>query len=101
MKFETRNLIVPQKDLGLFDVIFLRNVLIYFNDETKEIIIKNILSNLKVGGYLIISLTEHIHNLEKYNIKKVDNSIFQKYFCLSSLMILHHNLPQEPRHPRL
>ncbi len=78
MKFETRNLIVPQKDLGLFDVIFLRNVLIYFNDETKEIIIKNILSNLKVGGYLIISLTEHIHNLEKYNIKKVDNSIFQK-----------------------
>jgi chemotaxis protein methyltransferase CheR len=78
MKFQTRNLILPQKDLGLFDVIFLRNVLIYFNDETKEIIIKNVLSNLKVGGYLIISLTEHIHNLEKYNIKKVDNSIFQK-----------------------
>jgi len=78
MKFETRNLIVPQKNLGLFDVIFLRNVLIYFNEETKDIIIKNILSNLKVGGHLIISLTEHIHNLEKYNIKKVHNSIFQK-----------------------
>jgi chemotaxis protein methyltransferase CheR len=78
MKFQTRNLLVPQKDLGLFDVIFLRNVLIYFSDETKETIINNILSNLKIGGYLIISLTEHIQNLEKYNIKKVYNSIFQK-----------------------
>lgn len=78
MKFETRNLIVPQKDLELFDVIFLRNVLIYFDAETKDIIVNNILSNLRVGGYLIISLTEHIHNLEKYNIKKVHNSIFQK-----------------------
>ena len=36
MKFETRNLNCShQNDLGLFDVIFLRNVLIYFNDETK------------------------------------------------------------------
>jgi len=78
MKFETRNLLVSQKDLGLFDVIFLRNVLIYFNDETKDMILKNILCNLKVGGHLIISLTEHIRDLEKYNIKKVHNSIFQK-----------------------
>mgnify|MGYP005988345637 CR=1 FL=1 len=78
MKFDTRNLIVPQSDLGLFDIVFLRNVLIYFNDETKEIIIRNILQNLKVGGYLFISLTEHINNLEKYNLIKVDNSIFQK-----------------------
>jgi len=78
MKFETRNLIVPQEDLGLFDVVFLRNVLIYFNDETKKLILNNVLSNLKVGGYLIIALTEHIHDLEKYNIKKVHNSIFQK-----------------------
>ena len=78
MKFDTRNLIVPQSDLELFDVIFLRNVLIYFNDKTKETIINNILLNLKVGGYLIISLTEHIHDLPKYNLTKVNNSIFQK-----------------------
>lgn len=78
MKFQTRNLMENQSDLGLFDVVFLRNVLIYFNNETKEQIIKNVLSNVKVGGYLIISLTEHIHNPEKYNIKKVHSSIFQK-----------------------
>jgi len=78
MRFESRNLILPQEDLGLFDVIFLRNVLIYFNAEMKDTVLKNVLLNLKVGGYLIISLTEHIHNLEDYNLKKKHNSIFQK-----------------------
>ncbi|XPV69917.1 MAG: CheR family methyltransferase [Halarcobacter sp.] len=78
MKFQQRNLIEEQGDLGLFDVIFLRNVLIYFDDETKEKIVKNVLKNLKRGGYLIISLTEHIYNLDKYGLQKVQSSIFQK-----------------------
>lgn len=78
IKFQTRNLIEEQNDLGKFDVIFLRNVLIYFNDETKEKIIKNVLKNLKTGGYLIISLTEYIHNLDIFGLEKVQSSIFQK-----------------------
>jgi chemotaxis protein methyltransferase CheR len=78
MKFETRNLIHLQDNLGKFDVIFLRNVLIYFNDEMKDYILNNVLLHLKVGGYLILSLTEHIHNIDKYNLKKSNNSIFQK-----------------------
>ena len=78
MRFESRNLILSQKDLGEFDIIFLRNVLIYFNTEMKDSILKNVLSNLKVGGYLIISLTEHIHDLDSYHLKKKHNSIFQK-----------------------
>jgi chemotaxis protein methyltransferase CheR len=78
MKFEERNLIEPQNDLNLFDVIFLRNVLIYFNIEKKETIIKNVLLNLKIGGYLIISLTEHINNLDSFGLKKIQSSIFQK-----------------------
>ena len=78
IKFQTRNLIEVQNDIGKFDVIFLRNVLIYFNDETKEKIIKNVLKNLKPKGYLIISLTEYIHNTEIFGLKKVQSSIFQK-----------------------
>lgn len=78
MKFHQKNLMEENRDLGLFDVIFLRNVLIYFNDDTKELIIKNVLKNLKVGGYLIISLTEHIKAFEKYGIEKVKSSIFKK-----------------------
>lgn len=78
MRFEQRNLIEPQDDLGLFDVIFLRNVLIYFNDDTKKKIVKNILKNLKTNGYLIVSLTEHLRNLDEFGLEKVQSSIFKK-----------------------
>jgi len=76
--FEQKNLMEDQSNLGQFNIIFLRNVLIYFNEENKDKIIKNVLKNLKIGGYLIISLTEYIQDLESYNIKKIQSSIFQK-----------------------
>jgi chemotaxis protein methyltransferase CheR len=78
ISFEQKNLMEDQSALGQFDLIFLRNVLIYFNEENKEKIIKNVLKNLKKGGYLIISLTEYIHNLDNYKIRKIQSSIFQK-----------------------
>jgi chemotaxis protein methyltransferase CheR len=78
IKFEKGNLLVKQEGIGKFDVIFLRNVLIYFNDEVKKQVIYNVLSNLKVGGYFIISLTEHLKNLNIKELVQVDSSIYQK-----------------------
>lgn len=80
VKFELRNLIQYHSDIGMFDIVFLRNVLIYFNDEMKTKIMNNILQNLKVGGYLFISVTEHINNLDINldNLEQVNSSIFQK-----------------------
>ena len=78
MKFEVRNLMENQKDIGLVDVVFLRNVLIYFNLDVKKHIIENVLTHLRVGGYLFISLTEHINDLNSYGLKKISSSIFQK-----------------------
>ena len=43
---------------GLFDVIFLRNTLIYFSTEMRKLIIDMIVKNLEVGGYLFLSATE-------------------------------------------
>lgn len=43
-----------------FDVIFLRNVLIYFNDETKYLVIKQLCSKLALGGYLLVGHAETI-----------------------------------------
>ena len=78
MNFQEGNLLVSQPDLGQFDVIFLRNVLIYFNEETKRKVVLNAISNLKKGGYFIISLTENLQNLNISSLKQVQSSIYQK-----------------------
>jgi chemotaxis protein methyltransferase CheR len=78
MKFSVNNLMLVNREIGSFNTIFLRNVLIYFNSETKKKVVENVMHNLKVGGYLIISLTENINNLKIKNLKQINSSIYQK-----------------------
>ena len=78
MHFSVNNLMLVNREIGLFNVVFLRNVLIYFNDETKKKVVENVMQNLKVGGYLIISLTESLQNIEIKNLKQLNASIYQK-----------------------
>ena len=52
------------RGLGAFDVIFCRNVLIYFDMETKERILQDIHSTLKPGGYLFLGNMESTLNLK-------------------------------------
>jgi chemotaxis protein methyltransferase CheR len=76
--FYENNLLKENKTLGEFDVIFLRNVLLYFTEETKLKVIENVMKNLKPGGYLIISMTEHFEDSKIANIKYLKNAIYQK-----------------------
>jgi len=76
--FLENNLMKENVMLGKFDVIFIRNVLIYFSDETKIKVIKNILNNLKDGGYLIIGLTDVINDSHFKSLRYMNNSIYQK-----------------------
>ena len=46
-----------------FDCIFLKNVLIYFDTESKQTVIRNLLSLLARGGYLVIGPTEGVHTM--------------------------------------
>ena len=78
MHFFENNLLKVNTKIGQFDVIFLRNVLLYFNDETKQKVVQNVLSNLKAGGYLIISLTENLQGIPIPNLKQIATSIYQK-----------------------
>ena len=66
------------KEFGMFQIIFLRNVLIYFNDETKKHVVNTVRNNLEKDGYLIISLTESLQNLGLENLVQVSTSIYQK-----------------------
>jgi chemotaxis protein methyltransferase CheR len=45
---------------GLFDVIFFRNALIYFNHDTQDIFLRKMMRYLKPGGYLFLGNAEHI-----------------------------------------
>lgn len=57
------NLLDPMEGLGQFDVIFIRNVMIYFEDETRQAIINAISKRLSPNGYLFISHSETLHGL--------------------------------------
>ena len=48
-----------------FDVIFCRNVLIYFDDELKRRVVSKLYDSLKVGGYLFIGHSESLHNISR------------------------------------
>jgi len=60
-----------------FDVVFCRNVLIYFSVEDQNIILKKLFSLLKVGGTLYIGHSENPHDLVHYS-KRIGQNIFVK-----------------------
>lgn len=58
VKFAKHNLLDRPPIGGPFDVVFLRNVLIYFDVPTKQEVLKKIRSVLRPGGYLILGAAE-------------------------------------------
>jgi chemotaxis protein methyltransferase CheR len=68
---------IKQNDLGLFDVIFLRNMIIYFNDQDKKTIVQNVLKYLKDGGYLFMGHSESLFRITN-KVKQIHPSIYQK-----------------------
>jgi len=78
MHFFENNLLEYNANIGSFDVIFLRNVLLYFNEQTKKTVIENCIKNLRVGGFFIISLTENFNTIKIDNLQHIQTSIYQK-----------------------
>ncbi|MBY0405855.1 MAG: protein-glutamate O-methyltransferase CheR [Cyanobacteria bacterium] len=58
VKFQQFNLKLPFVTLGKFDIIFIRNVTIYFSMEFKQDLFKRIAQILNPGGILFIGATE-------------------------------------------
>jgi chemotaxis protein methyltransferase CheR len=63
VKFMQINLIEPIPKLGEFDVIFLRNVMIYFDQETKAGVVNRLLPTLKEDGHFFISHSESLNGV--------------------------------------
>jgi chemotaxis protein methyltransferase CheR len=65
VNFRSLNLASGYQGMGKFDVIFCRNVLIYFSNELKKDIVERMANILKPGGYLFLGSTESINQLTK------------------------------------
>lgn len=75
--FSQVNLLDPPPGLPQFDVIFLRNVLIYFQAETKERVVMQVIKYLRSGGYLFIGHSETLNGLE-CGLQQVAPAIYRK-----------------------
>jgi chemotaxis protein methyltransferase CheR len=60
VKFSAYNLLDDLRNLGRQDIIFLRNVLIYFDIETKKRILENMANLLAPDGFLFLGSTETV-----------------------------------------
>ncbi len=63
VQFEGANLMEPLPELGRFDLIFLRNVLIYFDNPAKIDIVLRVIPLLKPGGLLLTGHSESLNNM--------------------------------------
>ncbi len=59
------------------DVIFCRNVMIYFDRETQQRLVEKFYNSLASGGYLFIGHSESISSL-KHNFTQVEATTYQK-----------------------
>ncbi|WP_171030976.1 MULTISPECIES: CheR family methyltransferase [Pseudomonas] len=76
--FREVNVIRPlPDDLGTFDVIFLRNLLIYFEPAQKQDIVRRMVGQLRVGGLLFIGHAESIHGFD-LPLRLAQPSVFER-----------------------
>ncbi|WP_088279359.1 protein-glutamate O-methyltransferase CheR [Ideonella sp. A 288] len=63
VSFGQVNLNEPLPALGRFDFVFLRNVMIYFSDDTKRQVVARVVSTLAPGGCLCVGHSESLNHL--------------------------------------
>lgn len=77
VEFAQINLNQALPTMGSFDVIFLRNVMIYFDTATKQAVVNRLLEQLRPGGYLCIGHSESLNDLQ-HPLQLIEPAIFRK-----------------------
>jgi chemotaxis protein methyltransferase CheR len=77
-RFERLNLMDPHYPLDQdIDVIFCRNVLIYFDKPTQRAVVSRLASHLRPGGYLILGHSESMAGSGAGALRQVMPTVFQ------------------------
>jgi chemotaxis protein methyltransferase CheR len=74
--FQQHNLLDPLREAP-FDLIFLKNVLIYFDKESKGIVLGHLLPRLRPGGLLVAGAAEGISDLLA-NLQRLESWLYRR-----------------------
>jgi len=77
VKFEKNNLITDEP-LRHVDIIFCRNVLIYFNRAQQDLIFSKFFAGLNATGYLVVAKVETIWNKDMFVSVNLASKIYKK-----------------------
>ncbi|MDP9529216.1 CheR family methyltransferase [Pseudomonas protegens] len=77
VSFRQINLNNPLPEVGVFDVIFLRNVMIYFDADTKRQVVQRLCSHLRPGGYFLVSHSESLNGISD-QLQAIRPSIYRR-----------------------
>lgn len=78
VRFMRANLLDNLEGLGRFDVIMLRNVMIYFDAQTKVALVRRLTDMLHPRGYFIVSHSESLHGIAPAGLRMTQPSIYQR-----------------------
>lgn len=77
VQFAQLNLNAELPQLPSFDVVFLRNVMIYFSNDTKRQVVRRVLPTLKSGGHFCIGHSESLNDICS-EVQAIAPSIYRK-----------------------
>ncbi len=87
VNFKKLNLMLPFRALGRFDIVFCRNVAIYFNLEDRKKLFNNLSGILEKDGFLIIGSTESLTGIcPLFNPKRHLRSIYYQLKQTASIV---------------
>ncbi len=64
IRFDRRNLLQTCSEIGPFDIIFCRNVAIYFETDVKRVLFNRLADRLTENGYLFAGSSESLNHLD-------------------------------------
>ncbi|MGC9401867.1 protein-glutamate O-methyltransferase [Vibrio genomosp. F10] len=79
VNFRPQNLMESYALIGKFDIIFCRNVLIYFSPEMKSQVLNQMANSLNPGGYLLLGASESLTGLtDRFEMVRCNPGIIYK-----------------------